>query len=142
VDPFVVERTWAVRPDWRASPLATRLTVRREARRRLIDVSWHIARSQDVGRAWSGQGVDVVFIDGDHSHEGCREDWEIWHRHVTPGGAVAFHDARLGKPGDIGSSPGPSAVVDELFRESAQPGWRIAVEVERLVVVRREQASQ
>ena len=28
---------------------------------------WHLARSQDVGRSWTGGAIDLVFIDGDHS---------------------------------------------------------------------------
>jgi hypothetical protein len=78
-----------------------------------------------------------VFIDGDHSPDGCREDWELWHRHVTPEGAVAFHDARLGLPGGEGGS-GPTAVVAELFRGPDRlEAWRIDCEIDTLVVVRR-----
>jgi predicted O-methyltransferase YrrM len=98
-------------------------------------VRWHFARSQDVGRSWIGGPVDLVFIDGDHSPEGCREDWEVWHRHVGPGGAVSFHDARAGHAGGRGS-PGPTGVVDELFR-SGSSSWAIVEEVDALVVVRR-----
>jgi predicted O-methyltransferase YrrM len=98
---------------------------------------WHIARSQDLGRIWAGPQTDLVFIDGDHSPDGCREDWEVWHPHVRPGGAVAFHDARLDLPGGTGG-PGPTSVVNELFRGSQPPpGWSIAHEVDTLVVVRR-----
>jgi hypothetical protein len=77
-----------------------------------------------------------VFIDGDHSSEGCREDWEVWHGHVIRGGAVAFHDARAGRR-DGGGSPGPTAVVDELFRDGPSH-WRIVEEIDTLVVVRRK----
>jgi hypothetical protein len=60
---------------------------------------------------------------------------------VRPGGAVAFHDARLGQPGGTGS-PGPTVVVDELFRSPRPPdGWSLADEVDTLVVVRREPAA-
>jgi hypothetical protein len=77
-----------------------------------------------------------VFIDGDHSPEGCGEDWEVWHPQVRAGGAVAIHDARYGRPGGTGSSPGPTQVVDEL-RGAMPSGWRIAAEVDTLVVVER-----
>ena len=52
------------------------------------------SRSQEVGRAWRGPAVDFVFVDGDHSPEGCREDWEAWHPHVRPGGAIAWMKRR------------------------------------------------
>ena len=65
------------------------------------------------------------------------EDWDVWHPHVRPGGAVAFHDARIEQPDGTGS-PGPTAVVDELFRSPEPPvGWSLADEVDTLVVVRR-----
>jgi hypothetical protein len=83
-----------------------------------------------------------VFIDGDHSPEACREDWEVWHPHVQPGGAVAFHDARRGLPGGEGG-PGPTAVVTDLFRRGSPPdGWSIVHEVDTLVVVRRDGADE
>ena len=136
IDPFVDESGWALRAGWRATPAATRLAVWRRARRGGPNPCWHIARSQDVGRDWHGPQVDLVFIDGDHSPKGCREDWDVWHPHVRPGGAVAFHDARAGLAGGTGS-PGPASVVADLFRVPEPPdGWRIVEEVDSLVVVR------
>ena len=137
VDPFSDESGWAMRRGWHGTPVATRLAVRRRCRAGGPDVRWHIARSQDVGRAWPGPPVDLVFVDGDHSPEGCREDWDVWHPHVRPGGVVAFHDARLGAPGGTGS-PGPTSVVNEVFGAQDPPdGWQPAGEVDTLVVVRR-----
>jgi hypothetical protein len=98
-------------------------------------VRWHIERSQQLGRTWSLGPIDLVFIDGDHSIDGCRDDWKLWHRHVTSGGAVAFHDARASRPGGAGAV-GPTTVVDELFR-SRDSEWEIVEEVDSLVVVRR-----
>lgn len=138
VDPYVDESGWALPANWSTFPVAARMAVRRAARHQGPTTRWHIARSQDVGRRWTDGEVDLVFIDGDHSPEGCREDWDVWHGHVRPGGAVAFHDARLGQPGGTGS-PGPTVVVDELFRSPDPPaGWSLADEVEALVVVRRD----
>ena len=37
--------------------------------------------------------VDVVFIDGDHSYEGVRADFDRFGRRVKKGGAVLFDDA-------------------------------------------------
>jgi len=36
--------------------------------------------------------VDLIFIDGDHSYEGCRVDIEAWLPFLKPGGVMAFHD--------------------------------------------------
>ncbi len=132
IDPFVDERGTSLNFGWRANPTATRLAVRRAASE--IRVHWHVARSQEVGRSWQAGPVDLVFVDGDHSYAGCMEDWEVWHPHVRPGGAIAFHDA-LGPRG----SEGPTRVVAELFRLREPWEWRLLAEVDRMVVVRREE---
>ncbi len=134
IDPFIDESGWTMVPGWHGTPFATRLAVRRRARGG-PNIHWHIARSQDVGREWQGPPVDLVFIDGDHSVPGCREDWEVWHPHVRAGGAVAMHDARRGLPGGTGSI-GPTEVATEL-REVTPPGWSITTEVDSLLVLQR-----
>lgn len=41
---------------------------------------------------------DFIFIDGDHTYEGVKADWENYHTMVRPGGAVGFHDtSRMGE---------------------------------------------
>lgn len=37
-------------------------------------------------------GLDFLFIDGDHSYEGVKEDFQNYFPYVKPGGMVAFHD--------------------------------------------------
>lgn len=133
VDPFLPAGS-ALPAGWQAYPVATRRAVERH-RPAGVSVEWHLARSQDAGRSWTGDQVDLVFIDGDHSPQACLEDWEVWHSHVRRGGRVAFHDARLGQADGTGH-PGPTEVVNRLFRDSRPPGWRIEREVDSLVVVR------
>jgi MMP 1-O-methyltransferase len=137
VDPFEDSSGWALRPGAQADPRAARLAVRRAAGRSGPALVWHRTTSERAAGAWDGRPVDLVFVDGDHSPEGCRLDWDLWHPFVAPGGAVAFHDARLGRADGTGGE-GPTQVVDELFRgESPPPGWAIAAEVDSLVVVQR-----
>ena len=115
---------------------AAMAVVRRAARGRGGPrVTWHVGFSEQVAAGWRAP-LDLVFVDGDHSEEACRLDWELWHRFVEPGGVVAFHDAREGKPGGWGD-PGPTAVVDELFRAADGSGWEIASERDTIVAVRR-----
>jgi predicted O-methyltransferase YrrM len=38
-------------------------------------------------------GVDFLFIDGDHSYDGLKADWDGWSGHVRPAGIVALHDS-------------------------------------------------
>lgn len=53
--------------------------------------------------------VDVLFIDGDHSYGGVRNDWELYHHFVRPGGIVAWHDSEC----DVNDMYG----VPQLLRE-------------------------
>jgi len=39
--------------------------------------------------------VDFLFIDADHSYEGCKKDWNAWSPKVKLGGIVAFHDTNI-----------------------------------------------
>ena len=36
--------------------------------------------------------IDFLFIDGDHSYEGVREDYQMYSKLVKRGGIIAFHD--------------------------------------------------
>ena len=139
IDPFIDPVGASLRAGWRANPTATRLAVSRANPRKGPAIHWHVARSQDVGRGWTGGAVDLLFIDGDHSAVGCREDWDVWRGQIAPSGAVAFHDARDGTPGGRGG-PGPTGVVDELFRHGISE-WEISDEIDSLVVVRRKMLS-
>jgi len=38
--------------------------------------------------------VDFIFIDGDHSWDGIKGDWESWHPEVELNGIVALHDSK------------------------------------------------
>ena len=37
--------------------------------------------------------VDFIFIDGDHTYDGLRNDWQAWSELVAPGGIAALHDS-------------------------------------------------
>jgi len=36
--------------------------------------------------------IDFLFIDGDHTYEGVRQDYEMYSPLVQKGGYIAFHD--------------------------------------------------
>lgn len=135
IDPFT---NTALRPGQRGTAHATRRVVGRAVSGRGgPKVEWHVELSEQAATGWS-QPLDMVFIDGDHSQEACRLDWALWSPWVRPGGVVALHDARDGKAGGWGL-PGPTAVVDDLFR-GADPtlGWRLVREVDTVVAVERQ----
>lgn len=45
--------------------------------------------------------LDFFFIDGDHSYEGVKADFELHSRTVRPGGIVAFHDIAMTLPSGV-----------------------------------------
>lgn len=48
--------------------------------------------SKEVARSWTAGLVDLVFVDGDHTYEGCWGDITGWWPHLRPGGIMAIHD--------------------------------------------------
>jgi predicted O-methyltransferase YrrM len=123
---------------WRGTERASRRVIERATRERGgPHAEWHIARSGAVAARWA-RPIDLLFIDGDHSEEGTRSDWDAFSPHVVVGGVVIFHDARYGQPRGGDAGPGPALVVDSLFRgDRALPNWRIIDEVDSSVVVER-----
>jgi predicted O-methyltransferase YrrM len=53
--------------------------------------------SKAAARAWSGP-ISLLWIDGDHSYEGVKGDFESWSPFVAPDGLIAFDDANDGGP--------------------------------------------
>ena len=47
--------------------------------------------SGDAAAGWN-EKIDLIFIDGDHSYDGVKADWERFVPHVSQFGVVVFHD--------------------------------------------------
>jgi len=47
---------------------------------------------EETKRLLSGRQVDLLFIDGDHTYEGVKKDWEMYSPLVRSGGLIVFHD--------------------------------------------------
>lgn len=47
--------------------------------------------SEEAERGWRRE-IDLLFIDGDHSYEGVKRDFELFAPHVQKLGLVVFHD--------------------------------------------------
>jgi predicted O-methyltransferase YrrM len=103
-------------------------------------VKWIKDFSFSAIQKWdSSQAIDLLFIDGDHSEEGCFKDWEDWSPHVRVGGYVMFHDACVFPRGWPKESDGPVKVVDKLFRGQASiEQWKIIEEVNSIIVVQKQ----
>ncbi len=60
--------------------------------------------------------MDLVFIDGDHSREGVRQDTDLARAILAPGGAIAWHDA----------NPKKRYIGSRLFLEEDMPELALA----------------
>ncbi len=47
--------------------------------------------SEEAARGWN-RPIDLLFIDGDHSYEGVKRDWEMFSPFLSPFGVAMFHD--------------------------------------------------
>ena len=81
--------------------------------------------------------LDLVFIDGDHSYDGVRNDFERFGRRVRVGGAVLFDDAHA--EGLFGTH---SDTVGRLVDEVVAAGrFRLVKTVNRLAHIERTRAD-
>jgi cephalosporin hydroxylase len=75
-----------------------------------------------------GDGLDLLFIDGDHSFEGVSADFESYESLVRPGGLVVFHDivedSRAGVGVPTGGSAGEVPQFWRQFKERWGGTWR------------------
>jgi predicted O-methyltransferase YrrM len=78
--------------------------------------------------------VDFIFVDGDHSYEGLKEDWEIVKRILRPGGIAAFHDVNP-QPEVRASCEGAIQCFEELIR--TDPDFQMVETCESLHVMMR-----
>lgn len=77
-------------------------------------VEFHHAHSQDVSASWN-RPIRLLWIDGDHSYEGVKADFDGFSPHLTPNGIVALHDS-------LNLFPGPIRIFVEKVLRSSQFG--------------------
>jgi len=77
-----------------------------------------VCRSEIASRLWVTP-LSLVFIDGGHSHEAVRNDYDGWAGHIMPGGYLLIHDI-FKDPAKGGQAPYmiyKRAVASGLYRE-------------------------
>ena len=90
-----------------------------------------VARSEVVAASW-GTSLGLVLVDGSHSEESARRDYDGWARHVVTGGLLVIHDV-FDDPAAGGQAPlgiylralRSGAFVDETAVESLRVLRRI-----------------
>jgi len=70
--------------------------------------------SKEVYKQFKNESIDYLFIDGDHSHEGFKEDIKLWYPKVKIGGIVSGHDY-------IWGGNGVKPIIDSFSLFKAQP---------------------
>ena len=76
--------------------------------------------SEEAAKDWKLK-VDMIFIDGDHSYEGVKRDWELFLPHLSPFSIAVFHDT-IWEVGEVDeqyrrSDMGVPKFVDELRQQ-------------------------
>ena len=101
---------------WRAPLL--RATAGPGQELRLIDGDSKLPATREKFRAaLAGRKLDLLFIDGDHTWDGVKSDYENYAGFVKPGGVIAFHDIQPGFEEH-------GVAVRRFWLETALPGAR------------------
>jgi predicted O-methyltransferase YrrM len=79
-----------------------------------------VATTAEAAAAWRDAWIDYLYIDADHSREGCAADLAAWWPHVRDGGLVAGDDY------DNPDSPGVAEAWDAFERAHGQTFERFA----------------
>ena len=65
-------------------------------------------KTHDASRFIKDESLDFVFVDADHSYEGCKQDIEDWLPKIRRGGIICGHDLHW---------PTVEKAVSEKFKE-------------------------
>jgi predicted O-methyltransferase YrrM len=90
----------------------------------------------------AGQSLDVLYLDGDHSYEGIKADFNLYSSFVRTGGLIVFHDIVLdyrtrygietssyvgGVPQFWEELKAVHVKVEEIIEDSSQDGYGIGI---------------
>lgn len=91
--------------------------------------------AQDLARHVSGR-VELLFIDGDHTYEGLKADWEAWSGLIAAKGIVALHDSRSTPTRAIADSGSARFTCDVILNDAR---YRVVELVDSLTVLERHE---
>ena len=94
----------------------------------LIQADSHAASTLYViKRILNGNKLDFLFIDGDHSYEGVKKDFEMYGKLVGKGGTIAFHDICLHGVDRLWNEIKPAYRHEEMVKDWKQRGFGIGI---------------
>ncbi len=105
-------------------------------------VKWLRKTGAEAARDYLAAGeepVDFVFIDGDHSYEGLRRDWQGWSPLLGPGGVVALHDSRSSAERLIDDAGSVIFTREVILHD---PRFELLETIDTLTVLRRRDNSK
>lgn len=88
---------------------------------------------EEINRILAGQKLDFLFIDGDHTYEGVKQDFLMYHSLVNKGGLIGFHDIMEGPPELVGgvsrfwNETKTKYEHQEIIENCAQKGYGIGL---------------
>ena len=101
-------------------------------------VEAHRMYSRDLATGWT-RPIRFLWIDGDHTYRGAKEDIDLFRPHLVPGGIVALHDVLHAFEGPVrvfadellaSDAFGPAGVCGSIGWAQYRPGdgaqWRAA----------------
>ncbi len=118
-------------------------TLRRAGLDRAVET--HRAFSRDLARGWE-RPIRLLWIDGDHTYAGAKEDLDLFRAHLVDGAVVALHDVLNTFEGPIrvfveellGSDEfGPAGLCGSIGWAQYRPGDGAAWRAERRRLARR-----
>jgi predicted O-methyltransferase YrrM len=117
--------------------LQQRIAHREIAKAKRGTVVWVRETGEVTARRLGEQGLkgfDFVFIDGDHTYDGLRADWQGWSALLAAGGLIALHDSRS-SPGRNIDSAGSVIFTNDVIAKDHR--FEIVETVDSLTVLRR-----
>jgi len=91
-------------PEWRKT-LYKSFAIHKQEIRLVREDSHALATLNMVKKILEGRKLDFLFIDGDHTYNGVKMDFETYSRLVRKGGIIAFHHIVPGPPKNVGGVP-------------------------------------
>lgn len=98
-------------PDWKI-PIYKNFAKKNQTLHLVRASSYDPATIEHVKGLLKDNKLDYLFIDGDHTYEGVKKDFDLYSQFVKPGGVIVFHD--------VVPHPGSHCKVDVFWNEIKQ----------------------